>query len=237
MTGEHDRVRDLLAAVALGAADPEESELAESHAETCPICREELDGLRAAASVLAVDVPQIDPPPGLRDRVLGAVRAEAARDGVVAPEPPSERRWFRMPSLGRAWAPVAAVLAAAVIGLVAWNVVLQRSDEPAVTTVSISGGPTAPGISGQVVVLRDQDTAVMRLRNLPPPGAGRAYELWAIRDGRPVSAGFMTSTAGDGAVAATQDLEGVSALAVTPEPRSNTRAPTGPMVAVASLPA
>jgi hypothetical protein len=106
-----------------------------------------------------------------------------------------------------------------------------------VTAISVRGAPPAPGISGQVLVLRDQDTAVVRLRNLPPAGAGRAYELWAIRDGRPVSAGFMTASEGDGAVAATQDLDGVTALAVTPEPRSNTRAPTGPQVVVAPLPA
>jgi hypothetical protein len=238
VTAEHDRASDLLAAVALGAATPREQELAETHAETCPVCREELEGLRAAASVLAVDVPQVDPPPGLRDRVLDTVRAEAARDGVVAPEPPTERRRFRLPSLGRAWAPVAAVLAAAVIGLVAWNVVLQRSDDGGdVTAIAVRGSAAAPGIRGQVLVLRDQDAAVMRLRNLPPAGPGRAYELWAIRNGRPESAGFMAAGGGEGAVAAAQDLDGVTALAVTPEPPGNTRAPTGPMVAVASLPA
>jgi hypothetical protein len=47
----------------------------------------------------------------------------------------------------------------------------------------------------------------------------------------------MAAGGGEGAVAAAQDLDGVTALAVTPEPPDNTRAPTGPMVAVASLPA
>ena len=78
MTTEHDALRDLLAPVALGAAEPAEIARVEAHAAGCAICREELEALRAGAAVLAVDVPQHEPPPGLRDSMMSIVRAEAA---------------------------------------------------------------------------------------------------------------------------------------------------------------
>jgi Anti-sigma-K factor rskA, C-terminal len=233
---EHDRVKDLLAAVALGAATREEAERASIHADECAVCREELDGLLAASAALALEVPQREPPPDLRERVMTAVRAEPR--GAERPPAPAPRRRF-LPALvpGRAWAPVAAVLAAAVIGLVVWNVVLQSGSEgERVTAIAVRGGPSAPGVRGQVLVLRDRGAAVVRLEDLPPAGRGRAYELWAIRDGRPVSAGFMAPEGRGSAVAAAGDLSGVSALAVTPEPTGNTSAPTGPRVVVAPLP-
>lgn len=236
---EHDGVKDLLAAVALGAATPDEARRVEAHAGACAICREELDGLRAATTTLALEVPPREPRPELRDRVLAAARAEPRGAGEAAAAPPRPRRRPRLPSLalGRPWVAVAAVLAVAVIALISWNVILQRGDREKVTDIALRGGPSAPGVRGQVLVLSERGTAVVKLSNLPPAGEGRAYELWAIRGGRPVSAGFMTRSGAQGAVAATDDLDGVTALAVTPEPTGNTSAPTGPKVVVAPLPA
>lgn len=235
---EHDGVKDLLAAVALGAATPDEARRVETHAGTCAICREELDGLRAATAALAAEVPQREPRPELRDRVLAAARAEPRGAGEApAAAPPPRRRRLPSLALGRPWVAVAAVLAAAVVALISWNVILQRGDREHVTDIALRGGPSAPGVRGQVLVLNERGTAVVRLSNLPPAGEGRAYELWAIRGGRPVSAGFMARSGAQGAVAATDDLEGVTALAVTPEPTGNTSAPTGPKVVVAPIPA
>ena len=42
MTHEHDVLRDLLAPVALGAAEPDEVARVEAHATECAVCREEL---------------------------------------------------------------------------------------------------------------------------------------------------------------------------------------------------
>ena len=78
MTNEHDNLRDLLAPVALGAAEPAEVARVEAHAAECAICREELAGLRDAAGILAVSVPQEEAPPALKDSIMSIVRAEAA---------------------------------------------------------------------------------------------------------------------------------------------------------------
>jgi anti-sigma-K factor RskA len=232
MTAEHDAMRDLVAAVALGAATPDETRQVQTHAEGCAVCREELDGLRTAVSELALSVPQHDPPARLKRAVMEAVRAEAPR--------PARRRWrprLRLPALSSPWPAVAAALAALALVLVGWNVALQTGDEGSdVTAIQLRGTQAAPGVRGQVLYLRDQGAAVVRLSRLPQTGPGRGWELWAIRDGSPVSAGFMRQPGRGEALGATADLADVTALAVTQEPLTNTSAPTSDIVAMASVP-
>ena len=84
MTTEHDNLHDLLAAVALGAADTTETARVEAHAAGCAVCREELEALRAGAGVLAMDVPRQTPSPGLRESLMSTVRAEAAARAAEA---------------------------------------------------------------------------------------------------------------------------------------------------------
>ncbi|HSI29825.1 MAG TPA: zf-HC2 domain-containing protein, partial [Miltoncostaeaceae bacterium] len=84
MTREHDAIRELLAPVALGAAEPDEVARVEAHAADCSECRRELAGLDAAADVLALAVPQRDPSPALRDSLMATVRGEAAERRAAA---------------------------------------------------------------------------------------------------------------------------------------------------------
>ena len=74
----HERFEELAAGFALDALDPEDRRAFEAHLESCPECAELLAGFLAAASTLATGVPQQQPPAGLRDRVMQAVRAERA---------------------------------------------------------------------------------------------------------------------------------------------------------------
>jgi len=93
MTREHESLRDLIAPVALGAAAPHEIARVEAHAKQCAVCGEELASLRAAADVLAIAVPQHDPPPSLKDGLMATVRAEAAERAGEEPQaaPPAPR--------------------------------------------------------------------------------------------------------------------------------------------------
>jgi hypothetical protein len=234
MTAEHDSLRDLLAAVALGAATPEEAERVRAHAEGCAVCREELDGMLTAASALALAVPQQDPPRALKGRIMDAVRQETSPAPIGRPRP----SWhLPRPRIAGAWPALAAGLAAVAIGLLVWNITLQGYGGTDVTAIALRGDPTAaPAVRGQVLVVRDHGTAVIRLNGLRPLGPGRGYELWTIRGNRPESAGFLAQPAAGRGVAATADLDGVTALAVTPEPLTNTRAPTGAKIVVAALP-
>ena len=223
----HDEIRDLIGAVALGAATPDEHARVEHHAATCHECRAELDGLRAAAGALALDVPQVEPPTALRRKVMAAVRDDAARNRRPAPSR-SRRGLALWPALTGALAVLAAVL-------VAWNVTLQR-DGGGDNTVAFVGTADAPAAAGRLSI-DDTGTAVMRITGLPAPATpDQGYELWTVRNGVPRSEGFAAQTAAGEVVVATADLDGASALALTPEPRSNTAAPTGATLVVVPLP-
>ncbi|MGD9570999.1 MAG: anti-sigma factor [Thermoleophilia bacterium] len=241
MTREHDAVRDLVAVVALGAADPAETARVEAHAAECAVCREELAALRGGADVLAVAVPQHEPRPELRASLMETVRREAAERSAAAegPEPqrpaPSRRRWWDAPARLRPVLAVAAALAALLVG---WGVATQFSgdDGPAATTVAVAGTPDAPAIEGRVVYVPDEGTAVMELSNLPPLAVGDAYQLWVLRDGEPPrSAGLMEASGPAQARVAATGLEGAQGLAVTAQPRTSRMVPEGPILVQAPL--
>jgi anti-sigma-K factor RskA len=219
----HDELRELIGAVALGAATADEEAALERHAATCHKCRAELDSSRVAAAQLAFDVPQLDPPPDLKSKVMAAVREDSTRRSVTAPPP--RRRLL--------WPAIAGALAVLAAALVVWNVTLQRGD--GTREIAISGTDKAPpGVTGRLVIAED-GTAVIRVSNLPELAPGRSYELWTIRNGQPYSQGFAARTAGGDVVVATADLAGATVLALTPEPRTNTVAPTGEQLVVVNL--
>jgi hypothetical protein len=236
VTHEHDTLRDLLAPVALGAAEPHEVERVEAHAAECAVCREELAGLRAGADVLAVAVPQREPPARLKESLMATVRAEAAERGQAPATEPAPRRRARLPRL-RPW-PVVAVLAAVAALLLAWNVALQVGSDSGgedVAAVAVSGTAEAPGVTGRVVYVPGEDTAVMRLQGLPALDPGDAYQLWVIRDGAARSAGLFEPVGPAAAVRVASGLTGADALAVTAQPRTNRVTPEGPILVEAPL--
>jgi hypothetical protein len=244
MTREHDAIRDLLAPVALGAAEPHEIARVEAHAAECAVCREELAGLRSAADVLALAVPQRDPSPALREKLMATVRAEAAeRQEAAEPAPgaPPSRRRRRGLRAAFGWVrpwPAVAVVAAIAALLLGWNIVLQTTDDSGgdeVAALTVTGTADAPGVSGRVVYVPEEDTAVVRLANLPPLDPGDAYQLWVVRDGMPQSAGLFEQTGPAQAVRVAEDLAGADALAVTAQPRTSRMVPEGPILVQAPL--
>ena len=76
------------------------------------------------------------------------------------------------------------------------------------------------------------------VHHLPPPPVGQIYEVWLVRPGQPpaaTSALFSVTAKGDGDVAIPGNLQGVSAVMVTPEPTGGSRLPTHPAVIRARL--
>ena len=245
MTSEHNALRDLLAPVALGAAEPGEIARVEAHAAECAVCREELTSLRAGADVLAVSVSQIEPPADMKAALMRTVRAEAparaAAAGVdpaaMAPPPALPRRRRAWSALLRPW-PAFAVAASVVALILGWTVVQNASDGPAgggVTTVALTGTADAPGVTGRVVYVPGEDTAVVRLSRLPQLDPGDAYQLWVIRDGTPRSAGLFEQVGPAEAQTVASGLAGADALAVTAQPRTSRVSPEGPILVQAAL--
>ena len=94
MTGmDHDGLREAAGLYALGTLPADERLLFEEHLSTCDECQRELRALAMVVNILPYSVPQIDPPPALRSRVLAAVGADARHVAPAARMSP--RRPFR----------------------------------------------------------------------------------------------------------------------------------------------
>ena len=72
-TTDHDAVRDLAALYALGALPADEGTAFVRHLATCEECLREVRAFGVVVNALPLALPQIDPPPMLRARVLAGV--------------------------------------------------------------------------------------------------------------------------------------------------------------------
>ncbi len=154
-------VRDLAAGFVLDALPPAEADAVRAHVDACDDPHVELLELAGALPALAETVPVMEPPAGLRDRIMAAAAADLALRQGTAPALATEssgpiaaqivptafpaaaereaRAARRRPSIG-AWAlGLAAVLA--IVALGSWNLTLQgqlgaaRSYEQSVAAV------------------------------------------------------------------------------------------------------
>ncbi len=229
----NDDHRDLLVAVALGIAEPHEVAGADRLIAENPAYHGELAELRSAAAAMALSVPQIDPPSELKGSIMDAVRAE--QPALRRARTPREHGRFAWPSWRQAgaWPALAGGLAAVAIGLLTWNLVTGADDPSRGRSLTVQASAAVPKAQGDARVLPD-GTAVVRLSGLPRVPAGTAYELWVIGPKGPVSAGFLGMKANGDLVAMAEQLDGATALAITPERLDNTAAPTStPIVTVA----
>ena len=134
----HDQVLNLLAAVALDAATPDEVAHVEQHVQGCTDCAAELSSLRAAVGGLATAVPQIDPPMTVKKRVMDEIRVTAS------PRPATASTQRRRVAGFRLWPALAGGFAALAIGLFAWNVSLRDTAEKQEREVAVSATAQEP---------------------------------------------------------------------------------------------
>src|SRR2546422_10892964 len=95
----HDELREQAGLYVLGALTPAEQAAFEAHLATCGECAAEVRTLSSVAGALAHAVPQSEPSPALRARVLAAVGASPStaaqktieRDPTSAPDAAIER--------------------------------------------------------------------------------------------------------------------------------------------------
>jgi hypothetical protein len=104
----HEEVRDQLAEYLLGDLDEVSEQAVARHLRGCGSCRQELVSLSEGVSTFARAAHELDPPPELRDRVLGALTEE--RKAVEPPRSAPAKRSRRMGVLAWAAAFVAVVV-------------------------------------------------------------------------------------------------------------------------------
>ncbi|MGK2851562.1 MAG: anti-sigma factor domain-containing protein [Candidatus Limnocylindrales bacterium] len=160
-----DEVRDLAASFVLGALDADEAQAVRAHLAGCADAHAEIVELGGVLPALAASVPQVEPRPALKARILAAAAADlesrttAESQTLVPPTPapiafPStteraDRAVRRGGPAAGAWVlRIAAVLAIALLG--GWNLLLQgqldqsRTYEQQVAAVlDVAGQPGA----------------------------------------------------------------------------------------------
>jgi len=165
-----------------------------------------------AFQALGLAVEPVTPPPGLRARVLAAVREPA----VLEP-----RRWraaVRVP-LGA----VAAIVVVALLGGLLAGERIGESRAPApqsqVAHFTLTGHGSMAGASATVIDLKQDGIALVSFDGLPQAPAGKLYEVWLITpDDRAEPAGiFLPDENGQRLLVIERPLKGYKLMAVTVE--------------------
>lgn len=234
-------VHALSGAYAVDALDDVERAGFETHLAQCADCRDEVDGLREAAGLLA-ELEPVAPPPELRDRLLADIRR-------VRPLPPIRqkrnspagrsrlfRRAMRLPLLAAA----AVVLAVVGVGVLvqpwqhspgsgqisAVDQVLQATDAQRVTQ-ELSDGARAT-----LVRSVSKGRAVLLTKDMPPAPSGHVYELWLQTPTSPMEPAGLMTKGGNQTVLLKGDAAKATAAGITIEPAGGSPRPTTEPIAL-----
>ena len=263
MTGPaQDSPQDLAAAYALGALSADEARRFEAYLATSPEAQRELAEYREVAALRALSGTDAAPSIELRSRVVATVAA-----GKWRALPDASRQAFPAPSRVPWLAAAASLLLAVGMGaalvstrgrltttetalgererilaqterrLTEREATLNALLEPGVQLFQLTAsGDPEPGI--QLFWNRRQQRAIVNGYRLKPVPAGRVYQLWFIKDGRPVpSVTFKPEDDGHATVEQIPVPEGgpLTAAAITVEPEGGSAQPTSAIVLVGSL--
>jgi hypothetical protein len=187
-------VRDLAPEMALGSLDGAVRADVLVHIAHCPACRADLRDLADVVDGLAGLGPSVEPPAGLAERVLAAIRAESPAAPMAAPlAVRGRRRWRRVHLL-------AAAVIAALIGVGATVAVAatRHRSSPSAVVLNARSLQVAAMVGaddhrlGDAYVSRGQDPWV--LVNVTYGLSGQSYRLMGVDgDGQVVDIGAMKS--------------------------------------------
>ena len=248
-----DDLHVLSGSYVLDALSEPERDSFERHLQHCPLCEDEVRGLREAAARLG-QAKTLDPPPQMRPRVLAVAYRTRQLPPPAGEQIGLERRrvrvtWLFRPRSARRHAQrrprlprlAAALAAASLVVVVALGI--TQSDGAATAGAAISRVVTAPDARTQtmrtsaggtvtVIVSARQQAAVVSatgMRSLPP---AQTYQLWVIGPDGARSAGLLPRTGRAGPVLAS-GVEPGDRIGITVEPAGGTSGPTTtPVIAV-----
>lgn len=278
----------------LGGLDQEDKLEFEAHLPECEECKHMLEELSSVIKVLPLTVEPVQPPSGMRARILAAVaeadqekrseqNAQNAQKVSALPtdgskETPLERkpaefdysesrvgkRTDNKPQ-GKRWLTPTIAAAAAVLLLVSGGLYqrvnhlngeadmlaaqvqelqsqLAAIDQPPTGTqvnhvVALS--PTIPDIVAQglaTIVIDDKGMhLIVQAENLPKLTKDEAFQVWLLKEGKPVNAGTFLTQEGTGALYYTFAPDEYDQIAITHEPDAKGLQPRGEIVLAGSL--
>lgn len=253
----HEELALLAELAPLGVLVPESYRRLRDHVDAgCRRCDTALDLAWSAVDVLALATPVQAPPPAVRTRLLHTLRegvparmrsraargvrwlAAASLAALVAGI--SFAQWQQLQTEREARASAESELLRLEerhLELTRRNVLVENALDvlygPQLRTVSLSGESAFAGATVRVVVDPSTHRTLLLARELPPPPAGRTYQLWLVAGGTPRSLGvFRPDTHGRALEVEGDRLAPVDdwLFAVSVEPEGGVPAPTGPIV-------
>jgi hypothetical protein len=241
-----EELKDMFELYALGLLEPAEKDEIDAHlGRECEACHKSLKEALAVNAMFLSHAPDVVPPSRLKRRVMAGVGVERS-----------------------SWSWLWALAAACMLVVALWVSVQERQrttelaqarqqiiqisserdrleqamaflNQPETQQVNFGRDQPAPP-RGKVFV-NDRLGVLLIASNLPPPGAGKTYEMWIIPKGAgaaPRPAGLFQST-GQGTamhiLSGPVDPANLSAIAVSVEPEAGSSAPTTPPIVVAPV--
>ncbi|GAB3068793.1 anti-sigma factor domain-containing protein [Salinicoccus sesuvii] len=233
----HNETCDLLIDYYNGQLDSEEKEAFERHLETCVTCQEELAEWEILNAELMETVPLVDPPEGMKDRVLSNVFSEEAPVPEGKIQPIKKQRSYRIPFITAAAALLLSLLGNVYMlsgneGTQDLAQVLFEEDNP------IPLSPTSEALDMDARVAMHESatgqTLVLEASNFNNLNEDEVYQVWLLKGEEPFRAGTLVPNEdGQGYVVFNLNAEteiNWDMVAITVEPSPHNQLPEGDIV-------
>ena len=247
---------------ALSAAENEEFE--ELMREADEDQRQTFDEMQSAANNLAFTVEKVQPSASVKKAVIKNIESGSTSDdaAAVSAVPTDSESKEKSRGLSRSTLAMAASFALLIITLAlayfAFDQNATINEQEATITelksenqqkdemLSILGARTVdlvvmdglevnPGGYGKVIWDAENQQALLQVSNLPKVPSGKAYQLWLIKNNKPVPSGLFSVQTGSKdsffkiEQMADADKQNANAFAITLEPEGGSQQPTGAM--------
>jgi hypothetical protein len=235
---DHEELRNLCAAYALGALDPPESAQLEEHLrEGCEVCHSEIAEHRRTVEALGSLPERREPAAAMEERLIARLSAKGRDDEIPKAVRPALVAGGRLRWL---WMAAALLLAAPALWITVDSrrevarlenelVAFETTTDPVVSIYTLEAAPSAAGARARATF--DPRTSLWRLfvHDLLPPPAGMTYQGWLVTQDVCQNFGtFLPDETGHGFL--TLRLPGEPSgtrVRVTLEPANGSDQPTG----------
>lgn len=198
-----------------------------------------------------------EPSPSVKRKILGSIRSEPKSENFL--EKAAGYLWLNKPKFALA---VAAVLTTAVVILLSFVINLDQKIKVQQKTITLleneaeknkellnvltsreievaimNGLEINPTGYGKIIWDPGRRAAILQISNLPPAAKDKDYQLWVIKENKPISAGVFNVESETNNFYKIENLtevkkESINAFAVTLEPKGGVVQPTGKMYLV-----
>ena len=245
-----EEFEELSGALALDAVTPAERQAAEAHLASCARCTHLFKELRKVVTLLPLSVPQVNPSPALKERILAAIRQESRRIRGQPGGLSKRQRWTQ-----RILVAAAVLMLCLFSGMTAWNISLNQQvtalQEQVASLSAYPGNATSyivrgtsqdKSATGQLMYLPKEKITVLTVRGLPQLQGVHVYQGWLAHvKGTSftgiTSIGLLNVRNGSASLSFSGNVTGYDALIISmePGPTATPTTPKGDVVALGTL--